>query len=122
MPRGMKRLSDKVAAKMHAEMVTAAEGGPETWYPWYDNNQQTAWLEFPNGEWANSDFTDEIQGYIYAWRMTGVVDQSLPIVKSDRFTAQGLEGKTRVKTALTVALQCWHALPKHRRQVYIENR
>ncbi len=82
-----------------------------TWYT--QHGTKDAILEFPSGELMNS----EIAGYIWAWKMTGKLEYPLPIDENDRFNAQGLEGKVRVKTNLTTAIIVHKTLPSYRCQI-----
>ena len=96
-----------------AAMEKAAIGGSSTFGPWYDaQGGKTVAIEFPSGEL----FNEGIRGYIIAWRMIGKL-QNLPIDSTDRFNAQGLEGKIRVHTSLCTALTAYRELPSNRCQI-----
>jgi hypothetical protein len=60
-----------------------------------------------------------IAGFVWAWAMLGSITTAA-IQPEDRFIAQGLEGKVRVRTTLSTALLVYRALPPYRRQVVVE--
>lgn len=106
----MKRLNTEKAIQ---EMEMAASG-PD-WQKWYDANAgKKARIEFPNGEVTNPKLT----GFLWAWYMQGAM-QTAGITERDKFSAQGLEGKTVVETSLCTALLAARELPKFRVAVYV---
>jgi hypothetical protein len=72
-------------------------------------------LEFPLGELTNPRIT----GFLWAWHMQGKL-KTARIAASDRFNANGLEGKCVVPTLLSTALLAARELPSYRRAVYVE--
>ncbi len=72
-------------------------------------------LEFPLGELTNP----RIAGFLWAWHLQGQLE-TMSIAETDRFNANGLEGKGGVKVLLSTALLAARELPPHRRAVYIE--
>jgi hypothetical protein len=72
-------------------------------------------LEFPLGELTNP----RIAGFLWAWHMQGRL-KTARLAASDRFNANGLEGKCVVPTLLSTALLAARELPPHRRAVYVE--
>jgi len=75
---------------------------------------QPARLEFPLGELTNPRIT----GFLWAWQQGQLT--TARITASDRFNANGLEGKCVVKTLLSTALLAARELPPYRRAVCIE--
>ena len=76
---------------------------------------QPARLEFPLGELTNPRIT----GFLWAWQMQGQLTTAR-ITASDRFNANGLEGKCVVSTLLSTALLAARELPPYRRAVWVE--
>lgn len=67
-------------------------------------------LRFPMGELTNP----AILGFVWAWRLDNNLHVS-PIVKKDKFNAQGLEGAIEVRDiSLVTALLAIRELPKYR--------
>ena len=56
-------------------------------------------LEVPLGELVGN-----LAGFAMVWKMQGRLSDVMPITGKERFNAQGLEGKVRVKMALYDAL------------------
>ena len=77
---------------------------------WY---RQAVWLEFPLGELAKDSLT--------TLALTGMVPPTIAKIEPcDRFNAQGLEGKARVRKQLFGALMAMRdLLPEHRGQIVI---
>ena len=73
---------------------------------------QPARLEFPLGELTNP----RIAGFLWAWQRQSQLTTAR-ITASDRFNANGLEGKCIVKTLLSTALLAARELPPYRRRV-----
>jgi len=115
----MKRLSPAQLKIEIAEMIQAADihrgNSNYIWDKWYtDKGCQSARIEFPIGELT----TSTIAGFVWAWNMKGIVQLS-KITSSDRFDAQGLEGKAMIDTDYATALLAAHELPEYRRAVYV---
>ena len=108
----MKRRSDSDVIKLIKELETAASS-PKTWDVWLKRNgSQDAKLEFPLGEL----FNPAIEGFCLAWRLTGKITTA-SFLDTDRFDAQGLEGKAVVTTDIVAALLAYRELPQYRRQL-----
>ncbi len=120
-----KRLTRREAGELLDRMRAAARPGPSglyhprgglRWERWQQEyGQRAAIVEFPLGELMNP----RIVGFAWAWALSGRVTTA-PIRRGDRFNAQGLEGKARVRTDLTVALIVYGELPRCRCQVLVE--
>lgn len=67
-------------------------------------------LSFPLGELLN------LGGYVWAWAWRNKIKTG-PIEKSDRFSAQGLEGKASVEVTLATAIMAVRDIPAHRYQI-----
>jgi hypothetical protein len=113
----MKRLSVKTIERLDSEMAGACQcGNLPLWSAWADSyGDRDAVIEMPTGELMN----ERIRGFAWAWASKGRI-QDAPIEKSDRFNANGLEGKVIVRTTLTVALLVYRELPPHRIQIRAE--
>jgi len=110
----MKRLSNKEIDRLIEEMEKAASNGdtPE-WQKWHKEHSNIGVvLEFPGGEITNPN----IAGFMWAWARKNKV-YPCAIEKSDRFSANGLEGKVQIATDLGIALIAYRELPEHRRQI-----
>ena len=115
----MKRLSPAQLKNEIAEMTQAAdihrENSNDNWSKWYTTKGcRRSRVEFPLGELT----TPAIAGFVWAWNMKGIVQLS-KITSSDRFDAQGLEGKAMIDTDYATALLAAHELPEYRRAVYV---
>lgn len=108
----MKRRSDSEAEALALDAQQAATG-PAAWDAWLDQHAQPARIEFPTGEL----FDEAIAGFVLAWRLQGKL-KPLPVLESDSFNANGLEGKIAIETDLIGALLVFKQLPKYRRQIY----
>ncbi len=115
----LKRLTRREAGELLYRMRAAARPGPSGLYHWerwqQEYGQRAAIVEFPLGELMNP----RIAGFVWAWALSGRITTA-PIPRGDRFNAQGLEGKARVRTDLTVALMIYGELPRCRCQVAVE--
>ena len=112
----MKKLSHKKAQALVNAMSEASVGGPKTFDPFYADNGLSgrAWVEFPLGELTNRN----IAGFVGVWASKGLI-KDYPIDKTDRFNAQGLEGKIRIATTLATALLVYRELPPNRCQLLV---
>jgi len=100
---------DLITSEMMAASSTSA------WTAWRDDpGSQSVILEFPAGEM----WTPGIRGFLMAWNLLGTIETGLPILDTDKFSAQGLEGKCRVRCSLVTALLAARELPKFRRAIY----
>lgn len=96
-----------------AEMEQANKS-PQTWKRWHTlYGQKPARLEFPLGELMN----EQIRGFVWAWGLLGKIETAA-ITKTDRFAAQGIEGKAVIHTTLSGALLAAQRLPRNRVAVY----
>lgn len=113
----MKRLSTKTIERLDAEMAGACVcGNLPLWSAWCDSmGDRDAVIEMPTGELMN----ERIAGFAWAWASKGRIEDA-PIEKGDRFNAQGLEGKVRIRTTLTVALLTYREVSPHRIQILAE--
>jgi len=108
-----KKLSEAKVLALIAEMEAAAL--PDKWDDWHKAHaSQEAMIEFPLGELFNPD----IAGFLFAWKLQNRI-VTVGIEKSDKFNAQGLEGKCQVVTGLIAALLAYRELPRFRRQLRI---
>lgn len=107
----MKRLSDKQCNDILSTLTKASQNGQ--WDSFFNQHNIPALLEFPIGEMMNK----KIEGFIFAWKLQNSITTK-PIEKTDRFNAQGLEGKIRVMTSLITALLVYRELPKYRCQIF----
>lgn len=115
----MKRMSDKRAHELITQMRDAADQGSEAYLAWRDGLPYApVALEFPTGEIAEKYFADTCGGFLWAWKLTNRFEY-LQIDDADRFKAQGLEGKIRVRTGLTTALMVYDELREYRRQIIL---
>lgn len=112
--KSMKTLTHKATKGLVKQMHSLAVcGQSELWIKWAnEQGDKPAIVEFPCGEL----FNESIAGFLWAWKMKGIIE-TCAIEKKDRFNANGLEGKVKVTTTLTVALLVWRDLPEHRCQV-----
>jgi len=110
-----KKLSEAKVLALIAEAEEATCGGPGAWDIWHqDHVGIEAMIEFPLGEL----FNEGIAGFLFAWKLQNRISTAR-IEKSDRFNAQGIEGKCQVVTTLVTALLAYRELPKYRRQLRI---
>jgi len=72
-------------------------------------------VEFPLGELVGN-----LQGFAWAWMLKGETIEIGQIVESDRFSAQGLEGKAIKHCSLYDAVIYWSQCPRFRCNVYRE--
>ena len=102
--------------KAIADMMSAA--GPDgSWLAWHNGpGSRPVVLEFPAGEL----FAKCLEGLLWGWKMLGAIDTGLPVDDTDKFSAQGLEGKCRVRCCLVTALLAARELPPFRRAIYEE--
>jgi hypothetical protein len=110
----MKRLSESEIQKLRAELGKLAEDS-KAWIESYDDPHskwnQSAKLEFPLGEIA-------IDG-LRTIALLGIErPKPEPILASDRFNAQGLEGKISRTIPLREALIISDMLDSNRRQIF----
>ena len=109
-------LSIKAIEKLDAEMQDHCIcGKPELWEKWTNTKgSELVTLEFPLGELTNP----RISGFLWAWKMQGKL-KTRAIEPGDKFSAQGLEGKARIRhITLTSALLAYRELPAHRRHIW----
>ena len=110
------KLSEKEITALDAEMSRHCVCGQlDLWDKWAtDKGDSPVLLEFPLGELMNPG----IAGFLWAWKLQGKI-QTHAIEPGDRFNAQGLEGKVRIRTTLTTALLVYRELPAHHCQITI---
>jgi len=77
-------------------------------------HEKGAVFEAPLGEWIGN-----LAGFAWAWKMRGDDVPILPLTKTDRFNAQGLEGKVRIETNLATAIVMAVQCDENRRVVYV---
>lgn len=65
-------------------------------------------------------FNPKIEGFVWAWRLSGCLNKVHPITGKDRFNAQGLEGKVIIPTNSGTAYIVAQELPKNRINIYIK--
>ena len=70
-------------------------------------------FEAPLGDWIG-----RLAGFALVLRLQGALPAPVPIVKGDRFNAQGLEGKIVIQTSLAQAVLMWHLAAPGRAQVF----
>jgi len=110
----MKKLTSKQLTKLDKAYIEASKQ-PSTWDPFYEKYMVDATINIPCGEIMN----DKISGCVWAWQLKGFL-KPLPIVDSDSFDAQGLEGKCTIKSSIfTACLVSRYVLPS-RLNVWLE--
>ena len=101
----MKRLTDQQIEAYRTEIVNNWES--------HTLNSLPARFEAPLGELVSS-----LAGFAWAWKLQGFVPKIAPITKTDRFNAQGLEGKIVIETDLSTAIVYASQCPSHRYAIY----
>lgn len=109
----MKRLSEKVILSLISEIEEASSKGWEVWSQFYDSHTEEVELSFPSGELFNK----QISGFMWIWAIQNRIKHRFDLIKSDRFSAQGLEGRSLVNVSLITALLAYRDLPRFRRQI-----
>jgi hypothetical protein len=108
-------LTEKKLTALIVAQTNAANAGPPKWDEYYNARVGImASLEAPLGQLLNP----AIGGFVWAWRAQNKI-AFLPIVQSDHFGVNGLEGKFAVRLPLVSALLAADWLPVGRRQVRI---
>ena len=111
----MRRLKpDELSRCLRIFQIVFAIRGKPTEHPCYNWCEQDAAVEFPLGELTGEPLK------IAALTGFGTHRQEVcPIVRQDKFNAQGLEGKCRVHKNLFMAIMNLDVLPKYRGQVVV---
>lgn len=107
----MKRLSEKKIKSLYQKLSQIKLDDP-----FWSELGQNVFIEMPTGELLN----EEISGFVWAWDLKKCIQINLPLTKEDRFIAQGLEGKIRIKTSLATAILVYKECDRFRCNIYKE--